>query len=361
MNPFNPSFGRLPGIFIDREKQLNDVSEGIKSLNGPYQTSLVYGIRGVGKTAFLTDVCNSFAGQKDWIVVNIAANTNMLETLVQSIYRKTGSAIRKIIDKISGISVGVGSVSLEASKKQPTSYQVILEEILEGFKKRGLHLLVAIDEASYSKELVEFAGIYQILIREELPICLIMTGLPKNISQLQNNKVLTFLLRAGRVELQPLDLIAVRFSYQQAFESAGNTIDDSVLNFMAKATGGYAYAFQLLGYYLWNDGNGEITTADVERVLNIYKENLFRNAYKKIIDDTTGFDRDFLFAMASFDSESVSIKELTAKLGKTSNYLASYKLRLIDSQIIQACGRGQVRFNLPFFDEFVRMYNELYK
>lgn len=40
-----------------------------------------------------------------------------------------------------------------------------------------------------------------------------MTGLPKNVSELQNNDVLTFLLRSGRIPLGPLDALDIQFRY----------------------------------------------------------------------------------------------------------------------------------------------------
>ncbi|EID83905.1 hypothetical protein MSI_27140 [Treponema sp. JC4] len=75
-----------------------------------------------------------------------------------------------------------------------------------------------------------------------------MAGLPQNVSELQNDNQLTFLLRAPRITLEPLDSSNVRFNYKKKFEKGGRTIDEKALDKMTKACSGYAYAFQLLGW-----------------------------------------------------------------------------------------------------------------
>ena len=53
-------------------------------------------------------------------------------------------------------------------------------------------MLFRSDEAQEVTGMVELASVYQVMISEGLPISIIMTGLPKNVQDLQNNHVLTF-------------------------------------------------------------------------------------------------------------------------------------------------------------------------
>ena len=46
-------------------------------------------------------------------------------------------------------------------------------------------------------------------LRQDLPVFLLMTGLYNNIHALQNDKALTLLLRTPRIELEPLNPIAI--------------------------------------------------------------------------------------------------------------------------------------------------------
>ena len=63
-----------------------------------------------------------------------------------------------------------------------------------------------------------FANAFQIFVRQDLPVYLIMTGLYENIYELQNQKSLTFLYRAPKIQLQPLNIGTMTENYQKVFE-----------------------------------------------------------------------------------------------------------------------------------------------
>ena len=48
---------------------------------------------------------------------------------------------------------------------------------------------------------------------------------------------------------------------------------------MARMTAGFAYAFQLLGYLVWDTEDKLITDNTLQIILPEYKEILFRNVY----------------------------------------------------------------------------------
>ena len=99
-NPFNPGFGKIPGIFIDREDAVSKVVEGLSNLNSPWQTTVICGVRGVGKTALLTDVCRKVEEKDGWIVADVPSNGEILQTIVQSLYEKASLTVRKAIDEV---------------------------------------------------------------------------------------------------------------------------------------------------------------------------------------------------------------------------------------------------------------------
>ena len=51
-----------------------------------------------------------------------------------------------------------------------------------------------------------------------------MTGLPNKLSELQNDDVLTFLLRSARMQLSSLDLLSIKHSYQDTFAKKGSLL-----------------------------------------------------------------------------------------------------------------------------------------
>lgn len=360
MNPFNPNFGNVPTIFIDRSQQLKKVIDGLDNFGSPYQTTLVYGLRGVGKTSFLTDISQIVAKRKDWIVVNLALGDDLMTSFIQLIYKEANSNLKKLLDQSD---IDFSAFGLRVSHKHQNSkqsFRVVVEETLEKLKQENIKLLVTIDEAQSTPEVKEFATIYQLMRRENYAISLIMTGLPDKVSELQNDDVLTFLLRSGRIVLEPLDAISMKFSYRKAFNEGNREIDDATLNSLLRMTNGYAYGFQLLGYLLWETKDKRINQSTIDNVIHEYQEMLYRNVYAKIYESLSDVDREFIKAMVSSEEVQIPISEISNKLNKPKNYISIYRRRLIDDQVISSSKWGYVKFTLPYFKNFVQDFGEMY-
>lgn len=353
-NPFNPSFGKVPPIYIDRSQQVEELVSELKNSDSPYQTTLIYGQRGSGKTSFISALCQKIETQKDFIILNIPSSGNILLSYVQGIYSKTSKTIQKTLDSLDGISLSVFGIQVEYNKKTEVqvNYQLLLEKILKKLSEKKITVLAVIDEVKASAELRKFISIYQILLQQNLPVRLLLAGLPQNVSDLQNDNQLTFLLRAPRITIEPLDNSNVRFNYKKAFEKGDKFIDEKALDKMTKACGGYAYAFQLLGWLVWKNTTDKVSEKDVNSVLDEYKMLLFRNAYIKISEDFSHMDKIFVISMAK-NSGSTSMKKMVEETGKSNAYLSNYRARLLDSQVIKQTSYGYIGFVLPFFREFV--------
>ena len=352
-NPFNPSFGRVPKIYLDREQTVHQLEEDIQDVDSPYLTTLVYGMRGSGKTTLLTDVSHDIKKQPDWIVVDLTMGDALIPTLIELVYKQAD-----------GISVSAAGLKIAYHRDQASvtnsPHQPLLESLAETLQQRRLKLLITIDEISSTPALREFAAIYQILLRNEYHIALLMAGLPSKVPELQNDDVLTFLLRSQRIYLEPLSLLTIKNSYRQAFTRGKRAIDEDTLNFITRITSGYAYAFQLLGFLLWRTKAAVIDHPTVDQVLLDYKAELFRNVYLKTYQELSRVDQEFVWAMAELGGNAVKTAAIGAKMGKPKNYISTYRRRLLGDQLINAPARGELSFTLPFFAEFVQEYHDLY-
>lgn len=130
-----------------------------------------------------------------------------------------------------------------------TDIEVALANMLETLKKHGKKVLITIDEAANTKEMRTFISAFQILIRKDLPVFLIMTGLYENINALQNEKNLTFLYRAPKIELKLLNIRTIAENYKTNLP-----VSDEEALAMARLTRGYSFAFQVLGYFTFEAG-----------------------------------------------------------------------------------------------------------
>lgn len=220
-----------------------------------------------------------------------------------------------------------------------------------------MHILITIDEVKATPLLRKLVSCYQIMLRDGLKVSLLMAGLPENVSEIQNDGVLTFLLCANRITLNPLDAESIKNSYAHIFREAGYQVDTMTLLYMTKQTKGFAYAFQLLGYWVWKAAaeqeSRQISQATVDKVLDHYVSDLFRNVYYKVYHEMTMKEREFVQAMVKSGSNKVRAKKIGELMHKTPGYISVYRRKLIDDQIIIPAEYGYVQFMLPFFDQFV--------
>lgn len=99
------------------------------------------------------------------------------------------------------------------------------------------------------------ASAVQLLIGEKVDIALAFAGSPAGVMDLTNSKALTFSCRALPEDLAPINQVEVALSMGDSFIATGLTIEDDLLSRAAKATKGYAYLAQLVGYSIWQRAN----------------------------------------------------------------------------------------------------------
>lgn len=91
-NPYSMVFGKEPEQLISRTAQYNTVLRDFTEDNPPYQTYLLTGVRGSGKTVMMTDIANHFRKLKDWVVVELNPDRDLLSGLVANLSSNQGFA-----------------------------------------------------------------------------------------------------------------------------------------------------------------------------------------------------------------------------------------------------------------------------
>ncbi|MBR1599676.1 MAG: ATP-binding protein [Lachnospiraceae bacterium] len=337
-NPYTLLFGKEPKQFISRRYETSTVIENFDADEPTEQLYLITGVRGSGKTVFMTEVSNQFKKDKDWVVVELNSETEILENLVSKLSSENSLAQ---IFKTAKINLSFWGFGLEVSGVAPiTNIEVAITKMLESMKKQNKRLLVTIDEVVSSKSMREFASAYQIFIRQDLPIYLLMTGLFENIDELQNEKNLTFLYRAPRIALKPLNTRSMADNYMNNID-----IDDETAMTMAKMTMGYSFAFQVLGHFVWEE------KGKYEKVVDEYKKYLGDFVYDKIWSEVSNKDRQVLYGIAN--TQGGRVKDVREFLGMETNEFNPYRKRLVKKGLIDGDKYGYVSLTLPYFDEFI--------
>lgn len=360
-NPFDITFGRVPEIYIDREEILATTVRSIKNHSPLCQTNMIYGMRGSGKTTFMTDLTNILSQEKNWICINLSDSENLIQDLSDYLDYIVHSRLggRK---KIEGLGIGAlgFSASVSAKEAEPSA-KVKIEMNLARLKQKGISLLVTLDEVTNSRSTREFASYDQVLIRSGYPITLLLAGLPENVSDLINHEVMTFLLRANRISLSRLGDYAVMNSYRHIFTDGGRKLDEDTLLHMTALVHGYAYAFQLLGHLLWeNSSRGDPINLDLlETIGRDFRDLLYQNVYFILYRRLTEVEQSYLRIMSDEKDRLVPSAYINKKLGKGSSYCNVYRSRLLERQIIEAPKFGYVSFSLPFFRDFLLTQKKL--
>lgn len=338
-NPFSLSFGIRPTELVERPIQTAEILEAFTAEQVSQRTYMITGIRGSGKTVLMTEISARLCERENWTVIPLSPESDMIHSLAAKL-----SNMRKYTEifRDARINLSIFGLGLEIDGEPPvTDDETAVTRMLESIKKHGGRVLITVDEVTNSEIIRQFAAVYQIWIREELPLFLIMTGLYDNIYDLQNEKSLTFLYRAPKIQLTPLNYPAIAGIYEKALQIKR---DQAVQ--MAKLTKGYAFAFQVLGYFTYKDQEH-----NYENVLSNYRLYLDEYVYEKLWSEMSAKDRSILICMARTDLENVG--DIRDQLQMNSNDFSKYRLRLIRKGVVNAETRGQLKLALPMFREFI--------
>lgn len=180
----------------------NELKRAVDSIENDNQnTWFVSGKISSDRISFLKDLERKFEFRKDWIIVQTESSESLLKILVNQIYQRRKSCFTEMLAHLKGVSLSESGLSIQPEVEDKSyQYQILLQLMLEELKKRNIRVLIVIEEIKDMPELREFAALYQLLLRT-YDISLVMSGRSEEVYKLQNEEYVTFLLRAGRVEL----------------------------------------------------------------------------------------------------------------------------------------------------------------
>jgi len=340
-NPFAINFGKLPSQYISRDILIDEITQELLAEEVQNPCFMLTGTRGTGKTVTMTAIEKKISEHDEWIIVRLNPTRDMLNSLVAKLY-DSKEFLTKFID--TNVNLSKFGIGVNLSSKSPIAdIESALEIILKEIKRQNRRLLVTVDEVSNTAYMQEFASSFQIMIREELPIYLIMAGLYENIHNLEDEENLTFLYRTPKYEMEPLNLTLIAQRYMQILQVPQETAMD-----MAIMTKGYPFAYQALGKYLWEDEHHEMNVS----VLAKYDEALRHYVYGKMWAELSTKDKWYMTFIVQKDS--MSTAELLEMSKQKKNEFSQYRARLRDKGLINVSTHGMISYKLPRFDVFVK-------
>lgn len=338
MNPFSLTFGKEPMNAISREVQIAEIVDGLTASNPEFQVCMITGVRGSGKTVMMTEIAGELKNNDEWIVIELNPERDMLQALAAELSNRKDLLQ---IFKDAKINLSVLGFGLEIDTEPPiTDVVVALDRMLERLTKKGKKVLVALDEAVSNKYVREFASQFQIFIRKGYSVYMIMTGFYDKIHELQNEDTLTFLYRAPKFDIQPLNSYLVVKEYMEVFK-----IDEKEATEMAELIKGYPYAYQVLGYLCYKK------QAHYKDVIDEFDAYLGEYVYDKIWSESSEHDQEVMKAISK--TESSKVEDIRNSISMESNTFSVYRERLMKRGLIASPTYGHIEFTLPRFREYV--------
>ena len=160
---------------------------------------------------------------------------------------------------------------------------------------------------------------------------------------MEDEENLTFLYRTPKYDMTPLNVTMIQQRYKTIF-----SIDAETAFNMAVITRGYAFAYQVLGKFVWESKEKAVT----EEVLIQFDEALEKYVYDKIWSELSATDKWYLKFISQKNVMETS--ELLSMTKKKQNEFAQYRKRLSDKGIIDVTTHGIIKMVLPRFDVFVK-------
>lgn len=351
-NPFTTTFSKAPENTYINTQKVDEILENFSYENPSESVYKITGVRGSGKTVILAKIEEKFRSEqnkeKGWIVLDLNPARDMLIQIAAMLHKEgygnvdTKNRSLSISATVLGTGGGVG---YSAEKEDPFfDIGVELEDMILQAREEGKKLLIGIDEVSKNAEMVTFASEYGRWLRANYPVYLICTGLYENIQEVSNVKNLTFFRRATTIKTEPLNQIRMSEMYRNKL---GIEIEEA--RKMAKATKGYAYAFQELGVLYFKKKPND----SFDDILPDLKAELFAYSYEKIWEEMTEADR-FLARLLIEDKE-YKREEILKLMGEKAGNYSMYRDRLIKRGILES-RQAYVSLALPYFTDYIKEY-----
>ncbi len=336
-NPFNVTFGKEPNETISRKGEVEEIHNSLSLGLSNDEAFIISGVRGSGKTVAMTMTSDYCKKQPGWVVVDLNPEGNLLEQLASKILDAV--RLKKLFLKAE-FNFSFQGIGFTLSGERPVeNVSSLLSNELEHLKNKGMRLLITIDEVSLSQPIREFVHEFQAFLRAKYDVYLVMTGLYQNVSSFTKQRNVTFLCRAPKIYLKPLNLMAIAHSYAKIFD-----LDEASSAKLAKFTKGYAYAYQLLGDILFISGDHSLSEENVRK----FDETIYERSYSIIYSELTTREKAILFSSLEDNSNKGILKRLSISKSQLSNY----KSVLSKKGILEENVKGIV-FALPRFKEFL--------
>ena len=280
-NPFRPDFGDTPPYLAGREDVQSlfrgNITEMSNGQSG--RTTVLYGPRGMGKTALLgwfkDEVEKSEAKKNSIRVVWVTPHKLNSPLDLWNSLLPPPSWIKERLGKLKKANAGIELQGVKAAvgfELAESINQEFENTLIKKNKKRPLILLLDEAHKMGTGLCYQLLNVYQI-VRKETPFMLVLAGTP-GLQNFLSNVGATFVERARYISLGRLDEQSSADAVSKPFQEQGTQITDDALSLIVEDSQCYPYFLQEWGSSLWMEADKENLTCITDEQVAIVKPNI---------------------------------------------------------------------------------------
>lgn len=385
-NPYAPGAGQRPPELAGRDEQLQlfDVVLARTAKGRPERSTLLTGLRGVGKTVLL-NALRSAAVRARWGTGKFEARPEQsirrplaaaLHTAIRELAHPDTEAIlgelRAFVERDAGRGAKPSDrwnpgIAVPAIKGRADSGDIEID-LVELFgdvgglaADKGVGVGIFIDEMQdlAPADVSALCASLHEISQQGLPLIVVGAGLPHLPAVLSASKSYSErLFRYSRIDR--LDREAADLALSVPADQEGAAFTPEGLAAMFEATGGYPYFIQAYGKVVWDLAPGSpITAEDVRVATPLAEAELAVGFFGSRFERATPAERDYLRAMADAgddnpDAGQVATSRVAQVLDRTPQSLSPARDSLMKKGLIYSGARGRVGFTVPHFGRYLR-------
>ena len=380
-NPFAPGAGTRPPELAGRDdlREAARISLARTRIGRPSKSTLMVGLRGVGKTVLLDRIREdaevqgmhalSVEAPEDRSLPSILApplrqallrlsRQTAARHLAQRGLRALAGFAKALKVKYQDIEVGLDfdpEPGLADNGDLDTDLQDLLQTVGEAARADESCVALIIDELQYVEE-EQLAALITALHRaaqRQLPVTMIGAGLPQVRGRMGRAK--SYAERLFEFpEIAALSPDDAKLAIAKPVMAEGVQIEQDALELIVEKTQCYPYFLQEWGKQTWDIAEASpITAADVEAASVLAVAGLDQSFFLVRFGRLTPSEKRYLRAMAELGPGPHRSGAVAQVLGRRATSLGPTRSQLINKGMVWSPSHGDTAFTVPMFDEFM--------
>ncbi|MBU6429865.1 MAG: ATP-binding protein [Cyanobacteria bacterium REEB65] len=380
-NPFAPGAGTPPPELAGREDLLERNAIALDRIRAgrAARPSILYGLRGVGKTVLLSRLRDAAEADGFTIVSLEAPEHRSLPGVLVPSLRAALLRLNRIKQATAGVTRALRALAGFAKLKvKYDDIEVALDfepepgladsgdldadlaDLMiaagEAARERESAIVLVIDELQYVPE-EQLAALISALHRanqRQVPVTMLAAGLPQLLGQMGRAKSYAERLFEF-IEVGPLNAEAASSAIRVPIEREEETIDGDALDAIVVQTQGYPYFLQEWGKHSWDTAEASpITREHVMAATITALADLDASFFRVRFDRLTPAEKRYLRSMAALGPGPHRSGDIAEALGVRVSSVAPTRNSLITKGMLYSPAHGDTAFTVPLFDAFMR-------